>query len=449
MSKLINNLIKELIHKIINHIKRENINSILVRGASQSFILQIAGTFIMLSSHLLLTRLMGAANYGIYTYVLSWLNILLLLSLMGSTSLLVKYIPIYQSQAQWGALRGLLKDSYFFVLIASFIVSIFTAIVIWQLQNQLNQNLVHTFWIGCLQLPILTLITLHQSALRGFKIIVFAQLPTLILRPIILTFLVVILSFQISQPVNSLITIIFNLLANIISLIFISYIYQKRLPPSIKFSAIEYHHREWLSVALPLFLIAGMQITLNKTDILMIGGILDATQVGIYAVAGKIATLITFSLSAVNAIAAPMISELYAAKKYLELQRMVTIAARGISLYSIPVTLLILFFGNQILSLFGVEFVQGYSSLIILTAGQLVNALAGSVGFLMIMTGNHKKALFVTVCSLGLNFLLNINLIPILGINGAALATSITMIIRNLFLVYYVWKKLGIWSMLI
>src|SRR5699024_12296301 len=60
---------------------------------------------------------------------------------------------------------------------------------------------------------------------------------------------------------------------------------------------------------------------LNRTDVIMLGIFSTKAQVGIYNVAYKVATLTSFILIAVNAIAAPTIAELYHEGKIEELQQ--------------------------------------------------------------------------------------------------------------------------------
>nr|WP_277879386.1 polysaccharide biosynthesis C-terminal domain-containing protein [Coleofasciculus sp. FACHB-712] len=94
--------------------------------------------------------------------------------------------------------------------------------------------------------------------------------------------------------------------------------------------------------------------------------------------------------------------------------------------------------------LFGSSFVEGLPALVILTVGQMVNALSGSVGFLMTMTGHQREAALIIGSSAILNVVLNAALIPYLGINGAALSTALTTALWNIIMLVYVNKQLKI-----
>ena len=95
------------------------------------------------------------------------------------------------------------------------------------------------------------------------------------------------------------------------------------------------------------------------------------------------------------------------------------------------------------MSLFGVEFISGSNVLIIISIAQFVNAISGSVGYIMQMTDNQVIFRNVILIASLINILLNYLLIPMYGINGAAVATLISMIFWNLTLIIYIKKKLG------
>jgi O-antigen/teichoic acid export membrane protein len=109
-----------------------------------------------------------------------------------------------------------------------------------------------------------------------------------------------------------------------------------------------------------------------------------------------------------------------------------------------PIILLFLVFPGWVMSLFGPEFKEGAHILMILTAGQFINIAVGSVGPLLIMTGNEisvrNSIFFSALCCV----MLNAFLIPVYGITGAAIANTFSLIIANLLCLRAVYVKLGI-----
>ena len=97
-----------------------------------------------------------------------------------------------------------------------------------------------------------------------------------------------------------------------------------------------------------------------------------------------------------------------------------------------------------LLGLFGEEFTKGYGVLSILLVGQTINAIAGSVGFLMVMTGHQTVAAKVLGSSAILNIVLNASLIPAYGAIGAAIATAVSTAFWNIAMLYFVKRNVNI-----
>ena len=93
---------------------------------------------------------------------------------------------------------------------------------------------------------------------------------------------------------------------------------------------------------------------------------------------------------------------------------------------------------------FGPDFPAGNAALVILIAGHLVNALAGSVGFLMPMTGHEREAAYIIGVSVTVKLALNAAPIPPYGIEGAATATAFTTVLWNISMFVFVNQRLGI-----
>ena len=191
---------------------------------------------------------------------------------------------------------------------------------------------------------------------------------------------------------------------------------------------------------MPLLVSGSLFLVISWTDTLMIGYFKTSADVGIYRVAFKIATLITFIQFAVNSIAAPTIAALYAKEDLSGLRKYVKQIGVINAAFAVPITLAIVLFPEWLLNMFGAEYIAGAELLPILAIGQLVNALAGPVMYILNMTGKEKLSQRIMIWMTGLNSLLNIILIPIYGIIGAAIATTISMVTWNVIAALYVYK---------
>jgi O-antigen/teichoic acid export membrane protein len=207
----------------------------------------------------------------------------------------------------------------------------------------------------------------------------------------------------------------------------------------------DYSEKEkWLSMTKPILGMALLSVLLNRLDILMLGAIKGPAEAGIYSAVSRLAELTAFALAAVNGFIAPRIAELYSSGRREDLQRMLTTTARMVVAFTLSSATILVFGNESLLTWYGEEFTVGRESLLILIMGQVVNALSGSVGLLMIMTGLQKQALGILLLSTCINGMLNYLLIPRWGMVGAATATSITLVLWNVLMLYCVVKYLKI-----
>ena len=185
---------------------------------------------------------------------------------------------------------------------------------------------------------------------------------------------------------------------------------------------------------------------LGQTDIVLLGFFTDESSVGIYGAATRIVQLTTFGLAAINAIAAPVFARLYAAGDLPALQKVVTQSARAVFAFTAVVVIALWVGASWILNLFGEEFGAAGTALKILLLGYTVSALAGSVGYLQTMTGHEAQAARFMVIAAILNIGLNLLLIPLYGIEGAAIATAIALVYWNVAGAVFVHRRLGVRS---
>jgi O-antigen/teichoic acid export membrane protein len=216
----------------------------------------------------------------------------------------------------------------------------------------------------------------------------------------------------------------------------------KSLPKETLIAQPQYESRLWLKVSLPLFFISAMNVILKRTDIIMLDVIVGPEAVAYYSVATRLSDLAAFGLIFVNMVATPMISELYHQGKHQELQRILTLAARGIFVLTLIISAGLVLGGKLLLGVSGNAYIVAYTPLIILLLGQAFSASIGSTGFIMSMTGLQNQAAIIVAIVAVINIVLNAILIPHFGMNGAAIATAIATCLWNLLMLPIVLKKL-------
>ena len=420
-------------------------NSKQIRTAAiGSLIVKFLSALFALINGVLLANLLTVKDFGIYILALTTITIISIPVSLGLPNLITRYISKYEVNKNIAAIKGILIRSNQLVLLTSllaFIIAFLLYIIWWK---NYPENVVSTFWYAFLLMPLLVFGSLRAAALRGLKFIILGQLPETFLRNIFLTFsLLVAIFYDINMSPHM--AMILHGIAAALAFI-IGYLFLKRkLLTRLKNITPVFKNKLWFKETIPFSITSGVQVIKTKllTFILVIFGSLEA--VAIFDIAMRGATLVSFTLDALNTAISPYLSSAFEQNKKETLQRIVTKSARIIFVFSLPVALIFIFFGKSILELlFAKAYVVSYIPLVILCIGQLVNSLTGSVGTVLNMTGNQKYFSKIQIQMMILSALLSVPLIIYYSVIGAALTFSFVIISQNIILVILVRKKLKI-----
>ena len=193
----------------------------------------------------------------------------------------------------------------------------------------------------------------------------------------------------------------------------------------------------------------GLLSTINeRVDVVMVSKILGPESNAVYGIAFKFALFSGFGLVILNQIMVPHYAQHFNEDgNQAELQKKISTNVRLAFILSLSVALFLFFVGENLLSWFGKStesYILGYKTMLILTIGQLFNVAFGSTGYLLTMAKKESLVLISIGCGVLANIVLNFFLVPILKIEGAAIATSSSIIVWNVMMLIFVKRKLKI-----
>lgn len=436
--------VKKLQDKILKFLPIQGLEETeLLKGAGISLIIKIIGACLAFGVNVLLARLLGVHDYGAYIYIYTWVTLIALPVTLGFDNGLVRFIPEYKSNEEWSDLKGFISFAFKTTGVCGLIVAGLAISCVFIFDDLIGNYDPVLVIIGAAIIPFLALLYITTNSLKGFKNVVGALAPHLIVTQLVVGFgTLTIYSF--SQNVTATNVMFVTLVAISLALLTGLYLLKNKWPHQLNSIKSSHKKKYWLGVILPMLLIAGMTLVLRKTDLIMVGIFQGAESAGIYGAVINMTSLALFGPQAVNVIAASLFSELFYNGKVKKLQQVVTLASRSSFAITCIITLCFVIYGEFILSLFGAEFTMGYVALIILLIAILCNTFCGSVGFLLIMTGHQNLAAGIFGAAALLNIILNILFIPGWGMEGAAAATGISMILWNGLMILFVQKKLKI-----
>ncbi len=415
----------------------------LTRSSLLALSLQFIGVTLTYLVQVFLARWMGKIEYGIYEYAVTWSLLLAIPTGLGFPRAVVRFISEYRVKKEWGLMRGLILSSWKLTLVVGLLICLGgTGIIsLWNSYHSFSYSSI--FLVGIWLVPLQALLLLQEDLGRGADNITLAYGPTKVIWPILLIAGGFIL-FQQQDSLDSIPMTRVAIATLLTVILFQVWLLWHKFDKVTADNEPIYARREWLEVALPLLLYRTFRELLTQTDILMLGSFIGAEAVGIYSPAVKTSLWAQFILQSINIVVAPTFAILYVQNNRQELQKLISTVTVWIFWSSTTIGLCLIIFAQPVLSLFGAEFMQAHWELRILIMGQLVNALCGSVGNLLSMTGYQNQLMIVSASTALINLVLNAIAIPLWGTVGAAMTTAFTLTVWNIWLSVLVIKNLKV-----
>lgn len=380
---------------------------------------QIVRLLISFIISVLTTRYLGPSNFGLISYIQSFITFFTAIISLGLNGVIIYELVNHRNDG--GKILG---TSIVLRLIVGVVCAVVFLLAVFNSRTT-DTVLRQIAFLQCIQLPFLCLDTIQywfQSQLKS-KYPVIAQTMAHLITSLYKVFLLVTgksvewFSFALSLDV-------------IILGLFYFLLYQKQKTNSLQIS---------LAVAkrigcscIPFTLASVMTVIYGQMDKVMIQLILkDEAQVGLYTVAITVCTLISFIPSAILESARPLVMK---AKKQDDtiykkrFKQMVAGVFWVCFLYSIFICIL----SNFVLNiLYGAAYLGADKCLKIAVWYTAFSFIGSAKSIWLICENKNRYVFFFSALGAGTNLVLNYFMIPIIGINGAALATLITEVLVN------------------
>ena len=155
-------------------------------GSLGSVAIKFLGTLFTFLISILLARYLGISNYGVYVLAFSTVMLLSIPLTLGLPLLLTRYIPKYEVENNYGAIKGLLKKTNQMTFLSYAIILVVCAAIYFISPSQYSALFVETFTWGLLLLPIMGFSAIRAASLQGMRYIILGQLPDALLRNLFL-----------------------------------------------------------------------------------------------------------------------------------------------------------------------------------------------------------------------------------------------------------------------
>jgi len=417
-------------------------------GYSLGLKISYAGLMFLIS--VILARILGPREYGIYAYAFAVVQLLVLVAQAGLPTLVMRETARGIAREEFALVKGLWRWATGVVLGVSSGIILIGSIVLQATAKDATWGVKEwtLFW-GLFLVPVVALSNVWAGALRGLQKIVSGLLVESYLR-IAFFFAWLFICLVVGRWFAASDAMMFHVGAGGFALVLGGWYLWRKMPEVLRKVFPQYAVRIWIVSALPLIFLGGVHIVNSQADILMLSWLTSDEEVGLYRVAAQMALFASFGLQAVNMVVAPRFARLHAMGRMQELERLMHRSGQVILGFNLLVALVFWLGGPLILRLFfGEEFVASYLVLLILLGGQVINSLVGSVGYLLNMTGHERQTAYGMSVAAVVNIFLNVLLIPRFGMFGAAIATACSIVVWNILLWHAVRKHLRINSLVL
>ncbi len=404
---------------------KKNTLKIIAHGAGITFIGSIFAYFIAFLYRIVIARYLGPADYGLLTLAVAIVGIGRTVSSFGLNAGIKRYIGYYSGKKDNSKISGLIFYSLKLVMLTSLIIASF----IWFFSSYIAVNLLHSpqlasiLKIFAIVIPLNALIELIKSILLSFNKPVYSSGIEIIGEKSfsLLFTIIAILGGAKLYGVS-----IAYMLSYLVTMAIAIYLLEFKVYASIRSNIKAYSgYKELLSFSLPLLFTGMLNLILGWSDTFMLGIFKESLFVGIYNIGFSLGYSLLLISRSFEALSYPISANLLAQKKFSILKNTFQVITKWTFAMTFPLFLLIIFFSKDILRiLFGYEYQAAAGVLIIISAG-IFSASVFYAPVILLQTFKKTGYIFkITFISASINILLNLILIPLFGIEGAALSTA-------------------------
>jgi len=385
----------------------------------------------------ILTKSLGAFNYGIWSQITVTVSLLSLIAVLGLTQAEVRFLS---------GLKNIddLQEGLYSIIILVIASSIGLSICLFMLSEFLARELLNEIQFKYLIIligPIVLFSAVNSimlaflTARMRFKEYTVLNLILKIFE-LIFPFAAILVGYSISGVIFSL--VILNFLFFIIITSYTVFSIGIKVPKFINM-------RMYLGFSLPLIPTLIFIWIIHGSDRYIIGYFLGTTPVGIYSVAYGIASILQLAFSPIGLVLFPTIAQLWEEKKISEAENFLNFSLRYYLMIAIPSIFGLLILSKDfILILSTPEFISGSGLIPIIAMGFVFYQLYSIYHY--VLYSINKTAVIAVVMFLAaiFNIIITIVLVKISGLIGAAISSMITYLLIGGLIIYMVHKIIKI-----
>lgn len=403
----------------------------LVRAVAGSSVVQVAGMLFTFAVGVLLARGLGVEGYGQYGIAMAVIALGSIPGEFGIPKLVLRETAAAAGRGNWPAFFGVLRwadatNWKFSVGIALIIIA-----GVFLFLDDPTTGIGAAIVVGAPIIPLFTFAKIRSAALQGLNYVALGQIPSVLLRPLLLSLLllaILMLGGDLTAPNAMAVNCLTAAAAWLVA-----YLWLRRRLTVERPAQVTEAGRQWFSSAIALGLGGGVRTLQAQLLIILLGLLASSAEVGLFRIAASTTVMLMAPMTVVQLVTSPQFARLHAQGDRLRLQKLAKRAAQaqfaGVLALSLP-----LFVAAEpiVAFVFGDEFEASAGPLRLLLIGQIVNSAFGPNVPLLNMTHHERRVVRAMLIALFLGVATIAALAPIWGMFGAAAAFLVSMSTWNL-----------------
>ena len=410
----------------------QGFKAVIIKSIAWSMLVKILQALTGLLISIIIARALGVEGAGNYAAVLAIIQICLIPVQSGLASSMSRNLVKHISRKEYSLSKGLLNFSWLLCFGYTLVV-IVAAVLFNYLALDLDWGLLLNILFILLSVSIGRM---AAATLNGLQRVVMAQSYDLIRNTCTISVLLGLILFGTNIDLKVSI-VVFTMAAFVAAIIMFALLVSK-IPSQITNSRSKCLPWPWFRVALIFMMVNGITRINDQSGVVMVKFLSNSFEAGLYNPAYQLSSLLVFGLTAITLTITPFFTKLYGTDDVERLQLLATRSAQASFGFALIAIIVLTLWGKNILiNLYGMNYLDSYPALMVLSIGYLAQSSTGSSASLILASGNETSLFKMAFSALIINFAVSAILIFSFGAIGAALSLSISLIAFNLMQYIY------------
>ena len=418
---------------------------LIVRSSFIVFLGMFLSKVLLYVFRIIIARNLGPEKYGIYSLAFIVFTFLLSVSSLGLSDGLVRFIPLLREEKRLKEITPLFRN----ILMISIVSGTLFGIILFFSSDFIAVNFFHEPALSVLlkimgiAMPLYVISGVLINTFKAHEKIFLYSLHINIIQNLSKLLFMILFIFI---GILSIEVIAFAEVFGTIVVLVSSYLFCRRaLPYLFFFKDMKKDNErkillEVFSYSWPIMFLSNILNLFNWIDTFFLGYYKGAISVGYFNAALPIIALFGFAPQIFMQLFLPLILKHYSRKDSENIVGLSKQLGKWIFMIHFPFFILLILFPGAIINvLFGKEYILAENALRILAIGGLYASFDYIFTSLLSMIGKSKLILYVVIVTSLVNLVLSNIFVPLYGVNGAAISTTLSQIVLStlFFIVAY------------